>query len=359
MALRWRSFLILSGLLVQTGASALETLVRQPRQMAMGGIGVGLADDEYALFNNPAGLAGVRTRKFRAVGLTIEGSLDTYSSLSSVTSAMSSLGLSGLNELMGKDIYLRGSYAPLITLPGFAVSFIADAQGSLLIRNQANPSYRIGNMLTYGVQAGMGWSFKSGRRPVDEWRVGLSGKMLWRKGGLYDLGNPEFLQLANDPTGTLARLVGNYGLGIGADVGVQYVRHLDSKGSDFFFGASLTDIGNTRFDTASARPVPTNASVGLGWIKKSELLSFKAGLDVRNLTDNVRFSNKIHFGTETSLPLFDLYAGLNQLNLTYGAAFDLWVVRVTALSYAEELGVAFHQNTSRRYVLQVDFNLPI
>ncbi len=357
MALRFLS-LFLFGLL-SFDAHGLETLVRQPRQMAMGGIGVGLADDEYALFNNPAGLAGQKSRKFRPVNVALEGSLDIYGSLSTVTDAISNFGLGTLNELMGKDIYLRASTAPLITLPSFAVAFIGDAQGSLLIRNQANPTYRIGNMLTYGFQAGMGWTFKSGRRPVDEWRFGLAGKMLWRKGGIYDLGTPEFLRLANDAEGYITELVGDYGMGFGADAGVQYVRHLDSKGSDLFIGASLTDIGGTRFDVSTARPVQMNPSIGVGWVKNTDFLRFKAGLDLRNLDQETRFSNKIHFGTETSLPLFDLYAGMNQLNLTYGAAFDIWVLRVTALSYAEELGVAFHQNTSRRYVLHVDFNLPI
>ena len=351
--------LALSCLFFSTSSSALETLVRQPRQMAMGGIGVGLADDEYALFNNPAGLAGQKTRQFRPVNVALEGSLDIYSSLSTVTDALSNFGLGTLNELMGKDIYLRASTAPLITLPNFAVAFIGDAQGSLLIRNQANPTYRIGNMLTYGFQAGMGWSFKSGRRPVDEWRFGLAGKMLWRKGGIYDLSTPEFLSLANDAEGYIANLVGEYGMAFGADVGVQYVRHLDSKGSDLYFGASLTDIGGTRFDVSTARAVTMNPSIGVGWVKNSDFIRFKAGLDLRNLDQETRFSNKLHFGTETSLPLFDIYAGMNQLNLTYGAAFDIWVLRITALSYAEELGVAFHQNTSRRYVLHVDFNLPI
>jgi hypothetical protein len=351
--------LLLIGCVFPLSSPALETLVRQPRQTAMGGIGVGLADDDFALYNNPAGLAGMRTRKFRPLGVALEGSLDIYGSLGAVTSAMSSFGIGTLNELMGKDIYLRASYSPVITLPGFAVGFIGDAQGSLLIRNQTNPVYRIGNMTTYGFQAGMGWSFKSGRHPVDEWRFGLAGKILWRRGGFYDLGNAEFLNLASDPLGTINGLVGQYGTGYGADAGVQYVRHLDNKGSDLFFGASVTDIADTRFSVANARKISMNPSVGVGWVKKMDLLKFKAGLDLRNLDREVRFSNKIHFGTETSIPLFDLYAGLNQMNLTYGAAFDLWVVRVTALSYAEELGVGFRQNTSRRYVLHVDFNLPI
>jgi len=69
--------------------------------------------------------------------------------------------------------------------------------------------------------------------------------------------------------------------------------------------------------------------------------------------------NKTHFGTEFSLRILDFYAGLNQLNPTYGAAFDLWILRISAMSYAEELGVVYHQLPSRRYMLQIDFSLPI
>jgi len=335
-----------------------ETLISSPRQKAMGGIGVGLADDEYALFSNPAGLAGQEKRKFHAAGVGVEASLNTYESLGTVSSAMSNFQISTLNQLMGKDIYLRSSFTPMLTLPHFALAFVGDVQGALMLTNQANPTYTIGAMTTYGFQAGMGWSFKSGRRPVDEWRLGLAGKMLWRRGGYFDLGTSGFLALANGAQSYVNQLVGSYGAGYGADVGVQYVRHLD-KDTDVFVGASLTDIAGTRFSAVTARTLPSNPSVGFGVKKSTDFLKFKVGLDFRNLDQAIRFSNKVHFGTETSLPLFDLYAGLNQLNVTYGAAFDIWVIRVTAFSYAEELGVAFHQNTSRRYMLQADFNLPI
>jgi hypothetical protein len=335
-----------------------DQVIRFPRQMAMGGIGVGLADDEYSLFTNPAGLAGSNSRKFHAVALGVEGSLDTYSSLAEVQSAMSNFQITSLNALMGKDIFFRSSFAPLIMLPKFAVAFVGDVQGAFKVQNQANPSYTVGDMLTYGVQAGMGWSYASGRHPVDEYRFGLSGKILFRRGGYYTLGTAEFLRLAGGAKAYVDQLVGQYATGYGADAGFQYLRHLD-RDTDVFAGASLTDIGNTRFSAGTARPIPTNPSIGFGLKKKTELLNFKAGIDFRNLDQDVRFCNKVHIGGETSLPLFDIYAGLNQLNLTYGMAFDIWVLKLTAFSYAEELGVGFHQEVSRRYTLQVDFNMPI
>jgi len=102
-----------------------------------------------------------------------------------------------------------------------------------------------------------------------------------------------------------------------------------------------------------------NPSIGFGYRKNLELFKMRLAADLRNLDQSTSFGNKTHFGGEFSIPLFDFYAGLNQFNLTYGLSFDVWILKVTALSYAEELGVAFHQMTSRRYMLQIDFSLPI
>jgi hypothetical protein len=292
------------------------------------------------------------------LGLGIEAPLETYTTISKSISALGSFGLSTLNDLMGKEIYVRSSMVPMIVLPHFALTYLLDVQGAIEQFNQANPTFKIGNMVTHGVQAGIGWSLKSGRRPTDEWRIGLAGKLLFRRGGYYDVNTAGFLQVANGGKAYIDSLVGGYGTGYGADVGVQYVKHLDPK-QDFFIGASVTDVFGTRFSDSRAQTMVMNPSIGLAYRREMDFLKIKIAADLRNLDQAVSFGNKTHFGTEVSIPLFDLYAGLNQLNFTYGAAFDLWVLRLSVLSYAEELGVRFHQMTSRRYMLQVDFSLPI
>jgi hypothetical protein len=128
---------------------------------------------------------------------------------------------------------------------------------------------------------------------------------------------------------------------------------------DLMIGASVTDIGGIRFPGSNAQRISMNPSVGVAYKKSTEFLKMKFAFDLRNLDQSTSFVNKTHFGSEFSLKVLDLYAGLNQLNLTYGAAFDLWVLRISALSFAEELGVYYHQLTSQRYMLQVDFSLPI
>jgi len=359
LALIWVSTLaIWTGVSGAHAQSGITTLVKQPRQTAMGGAGVGLADDEFALFMNPAGLAGQDSRRFKVLGLGVEAPLETYTTLSQSLSALNNFSLNTLNTLMGKEIYVRSSFVPIVKLPKFAITYLVDVQGAIEQFNQANPTFKIGDMVTHGVQAGMGWSLKSGRRATDEWRFGVAGKILFRRGGYYDVNTSGFLQIAGGGMDYINQLVGSYGTGYGADLGVQYVRHLDPK-QDFFFGASVTDVFGTSFSSSTAQKIVMNPSIGFGYRRQLEFLKFKLAADLRNLDQSVSLGNKTHLGAEVSMPLFDLYAGLNQLNVTYGAAFDLWVLRLTLLSYAEELGVRFHQLTSRRYMLQVDFSLPI
>ncbi len=339
-------------------AQVTNSLVRQPRTMAMGGAGIALADDEYALFQNPAGLAGQTSRRFRVLGLTLEASQDTYSTFGTSLSAFSNFKISTLNTLMGKDIFIRAGVLPMITLPNFSIAYLADVQGAISQFNQANPSFLFGQRITHGVQAGFGWSLSKSRKATDDIRFGVAAKVLWRKGGYYNISTAGFLQATSSGKSFIDGLVGNFGMGFGGDLGFQYVNRPNKKTS-LFFGASATDVGGTKFSDSHAQSIPMNVGFGVGAKKELEVLTVKVDADLRNLTQDTSLVNKTHFGTEISMALVDLYFGLNQMNLTYGAAFDLWILKVSAVSTSEELGINYRQQPSRRYMLQVDFNLPI
>lgn len=337
----------------------LSYLVRQPTTMAMGGAGVGLADDEYALFQNAAGLAGRDKKRWKLLGLGVEGSTDTYNTFGKSLNAVKNFNTNSLNALMGKDIHFRADAMTMVELPQFAIAYIVDAQGSINQFNQANPTFKVGDMITHGVQAGLGYNIKrGGRNPTDEFRVGGAAKVLWRRGGYYNVSTSGFLQATNSGKGYIDTLVGGYGMGIGVDLGLQYVNHLDKK-TDLSFGASVTDIADTKFSDTHAQALPMNVGFGLGFKKNIDFFKFKLGADLRNLSQNVTFCNKTHLGAEVSIPLLDFYVGLNQLNFTYGVGFDIWLARVMLVSYTDELGVSYHQNPSTRYMLQVDVMLPI
>ena len=105
--------------------------------------------------------------------------------------------------------------------------------------------------------------------------------------------------------------------------------------------------------------IPMNWNLGLGLVKKLNDTKLSFDLDMRNVLLATALSNKIHFGGEIDLGFLILQAGLNQLNPTYGVGFDAWILKLMFLSYAEELGPAYHQLSSRRAMMQVNFDMPI
>ena len=333
-------------------------LVRQPRTMAMGGAGVGLADDEFSLFQNAAGLAGYEERGFRPLGVSVEGSLDTYTNLNQIMNLSSNFSMNTLNLFMNKDIYLRASQVPMILLPHFALAYIVDSQTVLNQYNLVNPNFNIGFMITHGLQVGTAWSFKQGRHPTEEFRVGVAAKLLFRKGGYYDIGTAGLLQATGGGATYIDNLIGGYGTALGGDLGIQYIKKINNYDS-ISFGSSLTDLGNTKFSDTHAMTIPMNWSVGAGYKKIIDRTKLSFALDMRNILLATALSNKLHIGGECDLGFLNLQAGLNQLNATYGVGFDAWVLKVMLLSYAEELGPSYHQLYSRRAMVQVNFNMPI
>jgi len=355
------SFGIIFLLVISIKANAKEQtfeLVRQPRTMAMGGAGVGLADDEYALFQNAAGLAGLEERGFRPVGIGVEGSWDTYTNLTDIMALKSNFSISSLDVFMNKDIAFRAGEAPMIILPHFALAYVFDTQFAMNQYNKVNPNINLGYMTTHGLQVGTAWSFKEGRHPTDEFRIGVAAKLLFRKGGFYDIGTAGLLQSTSGGPEYLKSLVGNFGTGFGGDLGVQYIKKITPT-ETISFGSSLTDFGNTKFSDTHAMTIPMTWNLGIGLKKMLDQNKLSFDFDVRNVLLATSLSNKLHFGSELDLGFITLQAGLNQLDPTYGIGFDAWVLKLMFLSYAEELAPSYHQLTSRRVMLSANFNMPI
>ena len=81
--------------------------------------------------------------------------------------------------------------------------------------------------------------------------------------------------------------------------------------------------------------------------------------DLRHLLDTTDFKKKSHIGFELGLPFINLDAGVDQVYINYGASVDIWLTRVSILSYEEENGSFVGLNPERRYSLTIDlkFNL--
>jgi hypothetical protein len=57
--------------------------------------------------------------------------------------------------------------------------------------------------------------------------------------------------------------------------------------------------------------------------------------------------------------MLSIYGGIHQVFFTYGVGFDAWIFRVTALSYAQELGTYVRQDPNRRYMLKFDLKFAL
>jgi hypothetical protein len=340
------------------GITELRELYRGAKAQAMGGASVAMVEDEQSIFLNPAGLAAVKRTTVNYVVIDIEASSDTIASASDL-STFNNFNPSTINRLIGKDVYGRAQISPSIVMPSFGLGVIADQQVSLLAKNLNLPQVTVGYQTTYGFQFAYGTTIRSGGRRRGraggrggggrgELRVGVAGKVLWRRGGYRLL---PFSQLINVSQDTLTAITGTYGIGFGADLGTQYIFNL-SGAVQLSAGMALSNIGGMAF-SSGADSQPGAAAFGLGLKYKVSRFGARLAWDYRNAFADADWRKKTHVGLALDIPVFTLYAGLNQMKYSYGIGFDLWLFQITAVSYAEELGAILDLDTERRYLLQL------
>src|SRR5690606_23561619 len=100
-------------------------------------------------------------------------------------------------------------------------------QVAFLNKNRANPETLLGQQMTNGITGTYAFSLqrrRGRRRAMWDFRIGLSGKLLFRRGGYYDLSATDVIRLGTEKEQFLSPLVGNYGMGIGVDLGFQFLR---------------------------------------------------------------------------------------------------------------------------------------
>ena len=321
----------------------------------MGNAFVAVADDEQAIFYNPAGLAGAKkiSLNLGAVDLDVSNELvDGYSELSK---SLSNVGLSSINSFIGKQEYARATAASTLVLPGFGIAALYDQQIALRLKNLAFPQGQLGVQTTYGAQIGFGTSLLKKRNASNgDLRIGVAAKMLYRAGGYQNL---TLTQLVTLDTASITQNLTNFGIGYGVDTGLQYVRPFKKKFT-LMGGLSLTDIGNTSFSTG-ADPIVSNLTLGVAG--RYETKGFRATMayDFAHVFDSADWRKKSHLGLELGLPVLSLYAGLNQVSFTYGAGIDLWLLKLMYVSYAEEQSSAAGLNAERRMMIHLALKVEI
>ena len=338
------------------GTDSLNDLYSSAEALGMGNAFTAVVDDEQSLYYNPAGLAGVTRPKVTYLDVQAEISSGIITTTQSSLSTFSNLSGDALNALMGKDIYARASIAPTLVFPGFGIGLLVDQQLAIYSQNIALPSMTLGDQTTNGIKVGYARSFYPGSRKKNgknEIRVGVAAEMLFRRGGYYNLSES---QLININETSFKNIVGNFGDGFGLDTGIQYLRH-QSQRLTLMAGAAWENAGGVTFSTPTAAPQQGDLSLGVGARYQLPGIRTTVAYDMKHLDESTDWRMRQHAGIEFKIPLVSVSAGINEISYTFGASVDVWLAKVSFVSYAEELAAEAGLATERRYMVRISLSL--
>jgi hypothetical protein len=343
-------------------AKELSDLFQSPEVQAMGGAATANVEGADAIYLNPAAMAGNSAFSLQ-VPIAVQGSSDLITAESQTLAAYHNLDSNSLNTLVGRDIYVRSEMAPSLLVPNFGISFLVDDQFALISRNQALPQFTLGYQTTNGVQFAWGMSIlpqpmrhKKKKRgqpddtPEDDLRVGIGYTIMWRRGG-YNL--LSLSQLANASTTEIKSIIGSFQEASAADLGVQYIHRVNER-FQLMSGIAFQQIGDLNFGPGTTTQ-DGDLSVGVAAKYKFDaLVTGTLAYDLRDLNENVEFQRHNHVGTSLAFPLVTVFGGLSEGSLpSFGASVDVWLLKVTALSYIAEEDAFVGQDDQRRYLAQV------
>jgi hypothetical protein len=335
-------------------ARQYSSLYSGVRPLGMGNAFIAVADDENALFYNPAGLSRLSMTQIGIFNPLIEASkesidfvLDAKDADLDDTGEVADL----LRGYAGEHQHFRVGVFPHV---GFNMANVGVMIGGLAqstidadIRNPVWPEAHVAIISDYGILGGAGLKL-----PITGLRAGAALKFIQRESlnetyTATDIAADDFEDRLEDELYS--------GSGLSADIGIIYqlpfFRIFDTN-------AALIAQNVPEMDMGDARDIDTQVHFGLSMEKSFAAFSLVSAFDYRDITgaveENDDISKKIHLGTELKfLRAFSVRAGLNQGYFSAGATMDFWIMRFEFATYAVEVGEYGGQREDRRYVGQV------
>lgn len=331
-------------------AQNLFEIGRSIRSAGMGGMFIPVATGVDAIFYNPAALGKGSGLNIELVNL--EAGINGQEALDLIETGSSITNPSDYNQFFGKKVWFETMGRAGVTLPYMGIGFQSGTQVSMELHNPGFPQFQ-----TYfhnDTVIALGGALSLGNRSY----FGLTVKQVQRWGaetidlGLSTIANANSLSSIGDN-------FQNKGRGYGIDLALM--KEFDGPTTPTI-ALTLQDAGNTSFlktDGASAPPAITqNLSFGAGGSVDLPGLDWVYGFEMRHLLESeVQIGKKLHIGTEVSLPLIDLRAGLGQGYTSYGVGMNFLIFRLDAASYTEELGIYPGQTGQHRILVGLSIDL--
>ncbi|MCP4755360.1 MAG: conjugal transfer protein TraF [Proteobacteria bacterium] len=325
------------------------------RALGMGNAFVALANDENALFYNPAGLQSVQNHIFELVTVNMTASrqtLDLYDLEESKRTAE-------FGNMVGNKIYFEMNGGGFnLTAPGWGYSLFGGGVFDALINNPVVPFFELKAYIQQGIIGGIAWDFLDERL-----NFGVSLKSVTRTGisktvHIVDFLSDEFSDELDEEFVERNRL--------SQDIGFVY--HYDRI---YNLGIRLAyvmkNIGGMDFGGAGV--VPMSMDVGLA--TESELL----GLDVVVAADYVDFTNNttryksllrnLKLGAEIGWNkltnghhTLSWRVGLNGSYPSFGFSINIpyFPLKIDYAEWSEEIGYVAGEIEDKRKSFQLSFN---
>ncbi|MEK6683872.1 MAG: conjugal transfer protein TraF [Nitrospirota bacterium] len=355
---KWVGALVLLIVLLPwpVAADELPLFYKGLRPLGMGGAFTAVADDENAMFYNPAGLNQIEgfggaevLDPFIEVS---KNTLDFIKDLQDVSDAntdaeQTALAADLLDEWLGEHLHLRAGVFPNLTFHNFGIGVLGQAVVDFEVHNplgsntlEARGGYDI------ALVASGAYAFTVRENPL---RIGATAKIIQRQLSDQTYTTRQLVEQDGfDPTDDLQT-----GNGFGLDLGAIYSLPVLLEPS---FGVSIQNIADTKLGDAGKLEQQLNLGavihppVGFGKL----LVAVDIVDATHQLGKDSDLARRLHAGIEYRLPVvLAIRAGLYQGYPSYGLTADFWFLKLVAAAYTEEIGAYAGQQPDRRYAAQL------
>ncbi len=342
-----------TGALLLAGAAGARELPRYYqgiRPLGMGGAFTAVADDENALFYNPAGLDRVERWRMGLVNPYLEVGENGYAFYKDArgtdfdsTTEVTEL----LRDYIGEYLHGRAGVAPYFVMPNFGVAAVGQAVVNTEPHNVAYPEVDVDATVTLGGHVGVGWGFIE-----DALRVGATLKYV-RQSHLRQTYDAE--DIASDDFEDQIRDDLKDGSGFGFDLGAMYTAPVLLEPTVAVVVQNVADL-----DMGDAGELAQQINLGMSFRHAFSWITVVGAADWVDVTNEIGLDSdpfkRLHFGLEGRLArILSGRVGLYQGYPTFGATVDFRLVRLDYATYAEEIGSSAGTDPDRRHAIQLTF----
>lgn len=339
-------------------------LYRSAYFLGRGDTGIASADNEDAIFYNPAGIAlgkGIYKEIVIAAPM-VEVSQDTRDVVRKV-SVQEEDPTETLREHQGRPQHLGLNAFSGIILRRAAIGAFGHSSNTALLYKDPDKG-ALESILAESV-VDTGAVFTLAQNFGKSIFIGITSKFLRRNQAYFQANATDSEKLTNLNSSDQISMSGT---GTGADLGFIY--KTGGKRTNFSVGLTIADVGNTKFipDIETSLPkseralkdIKQTVNAGIAIETGAQSSKFRILLDARDLLSATGqdATKRLHLGTELSLKDFiGFTGGMNQGYPTFGTFIDIRFLRIDLGLYGEEIGEQAGSRSDTRYYFKLHAGL--